>query len=126
MKSLPCRAGPRRTNYIVYTGEDYATFYRLAATAIPEGELRHGRPVRFSDGSLEYPTEPDDIHGYEATPRTRDGSVQHGRNVLAYVERRNLLWAVGHPWHLYARQDGLRRQTDHDGPMPAMPRAVGY
>ena len=52
-------------NYIIYTGEDYAAFYRLAASAIPEGELRHGRPVVLHDGSLEYPTEPDDIHGYE-------------------------------------------------------------
>jgi hypothetical protein len=51
-------------NYIIYTGEDYAAFYRLVASAIPEGELRHGRPIVLRDGSLEYPTEPDDIHGY--------------------------------------------------------------
>ena len=46
-------------NYIVYTGEGYAAFYRLAGSMIPEGELRHGRPVVRNDGSLEYPAEPD-------------------------------------------------------------------
>ena len=64
-RACHAEADPWRAQLIVYTGEDYATFYRLAASAIPEGELRHGRPVALSDGSLEYPTEPDDIHGYE-------------------------------------------------------------
>ena len=114
-------------NYIVYTGEDYAAFYRLAASAIPEGELRHGRPVALSDGSLEYPTEPDDIHGYERDAENpRRLRPAWPECPVAYVERRSLLRAVGHPRHLYARQDGLRRQADHDGPVPAVSRAADY
>ena len=61
--SMPRPARGAR-NYIVYTGEGYAAFHRLAGSMIPEGELRHGRPVVLNDGSLEYPAEPDDIHGY--------------------------------------------------------------
>ena len=76
--SMP-RPARRARNYIVYTGENYVAFYRLAGSMIPEGELRHGRPVVLNDGSSEYPAEPDEIHGYGATPRTRDGFAPRGQ-----------------------------------------------
>ena len=108
-------------NYIVYTGEGYAAFYRLAASAIPEGELRHGRPVVLP-GRVIGVSDRAGRHPRLRARRRKSATAPSGMAgvPVAYVERRSLLWAVGHPRHLYARQDGLRRQAGHDGQVPAM------
>ena len=58
------KAGPR-LNYIVYTGEDYAAFYRLAATRFLKANCGTVGRSCSTTGHWSTPAEPDDIHGYE-------------------------------------------------------------
>jgi len=57
-------------NYLVCTGGTPADLYRLMERAIPDVELAHGRPIIYSDGSLEFPESPPPaLPGYRAEGR---------------------------------------------------------
>ena len=61
---------PRPTggcNYLVCTDRSPNRLYRLVEQAIPDVELVHGRPIIYSDGSLEFPeSPPPTLPGYRA------------------------------------------------------------
>jgi len=78
VKPMPCdcpddqpgRAVPTGgCNYIVCTGGSSDGLYRLVEQAIPDVELAHGRPIIFSDGSLEFPESPPTLPGYRTEGR---------------------------------------------------------
>lgn len=56
-------------NYLVCTGSSPSSLYRLVEQAIPDVELSHGRPIIFSDGSLEFPESPPTLPGYRTEGR---------------------------------------------------------
>jgi hypothetical protein len=56
-------------NYVVGTGSLPSSLYRLVEQAIPDVELIHGRPIIYSDGSLEFPESPPTLPGYRTEGR---------------------------------------------------------
>jgi hypothetical protein len=60
-------------NYLVCTNGPPSSLYRLVEQAIPDVELTHGRPIIYSDGSLEFPESPPPaLSGYRAEGRRLD------------------------------------------------------
>lgn len=69
-EDLPARPVPTGgRNYLVCTGGTPADLYRLVERAIPDVELSHGRPIIYSDGSLEFPESPPTLPGYRTKGR---------------------------------------------------------
>ncbi len=71
----PGRGTDQRINYVLNEG-DVRVFHAMLERAIPDVELKYGRPVVHEDGSFEFPMgegsigegEPEDLYGYQ-----RDG-----------------------------------------------------
>ncbi len=125
----PGRGHDQRINYVLNEG-DVRVFHYTLGQAIPDVEMKYGRPVVHEDGSFEFPVlegvgdavgEPEELYGYE-----RDGE---NRRLFRPMWPDCMERAVGVFVHAGSISGGRQmqslpgralHQTSHRGPVPGL------